>query len=710
MAILTIKSNNVDLSWVLCKNPDSGVSTRAIRQGIGFGWFTENNPQEYNLYFKDGEDVDSFSKTNFDYLSQGTFGSPLAYMGLISTFLRDVVKGNSDKDVVTYNEVKLHQVLFKGVKLFEHLCNHLSLSLEYKETLKGVYEVTFSGEATLHEVLNTCLISCLFLSGEEGLHLTKIDEAFITKYANIIKNLDLPYYLRYVFARNYFKSADQFNKFKHFLEKDGIVLSHGDTGFQRLRFIEKHLDNCYPILDVGCGEGMYALNFPKRNKFPYHAVDIDEDLIESVQAKAKARGFDVTTYNSVDLYENNEVVDILFTEVIEHMSLDEGEGLFQKLLKMKFRKLFITTPDKSFNKNYLIEDGGFRHDDHKWEMDSEEFKSWVEMQLEKANLDVEAEYYGIGDCVDGTYTSQGFIITNKNIPKRAIITVGCSASGKSTFADNICKTSDSWIEINRDNIRFRNGAKDWDKYKFTKQNEQRVQIKWEKQLYNAIEQEKGIIVSDTNLNKHHLEVLVNKLQNNGYVVTVKHFDVDFETLLKRDNQRKGGVGYEVLLSQFIRYNRNFKSVVVYEPDHAKRPAYIFDIDGTIADKGNRSPYDVSRVLEDKPIESVISILKGLWENGNEIIFLSGRDVECAGDTRQWLIKNVGDFTQDCLLVMREHNDVRKDYIVKMEMFDKYVRNNYNVKAVFDDRKQVIEQCWEVLGLKTINVGNPIDRF
>ena len=60
--------------------------------------------------------------------------------------------------------------------------------------------------------------------------------------------------------------------------------------------------------------------------------------------------------------------------------------------------------------------------------------------------------------------------------------------------------------------------------------------------------------------------------------------------------------------------------------------------------------------------------------------------------------------------MRATGDFRKDYIIKMELFDLYIRNNYNVLSVIDDRKQVIECCWNVLGINVINVGNNHERF
>lgn len=292
----------------------------------------------------------------------------------------------------------------------------------------------------------------------------------------------------------------------------------------------------------------------------------------------------------------------------------------------------------------------------------------------------------------------------------AVVTVGCSASGKSTFAEEFTSKNDNWVELNRDNIRFNGKPKDWSLYKFNKRNENEVTVKWDNQLQQAVDNKKNVVCSDTNLNPFYLGKLASKLEKFGYDVEIKYFDVEFEELLKRDNNRVGGVGYEVLLKQYINYQRNVKGVKVYTGTPDKQKTYIFDIDGTLAKNVSRSPYDFSKVDEDVLIDHVSNVAYALHATGHKIIFLSGRSSECSDDSRKWLTDNLGEWTEDCFLFMREVSDTRKDYVVKMELFDRYIRNNYDVIGVFDDRKQVIECCWRVLGINTFNVGNPEERF
>jgi hypothetical protein len=51
-------------------------------------------------------------------------------------------------------------------------------------------------------------------------------------------------------------------------------------------------------------------------------------------------------------------------------------------------------------------------------------------------------------------------------------------------------------------------------------------------------------------------------------------------------------------------------------------------------------------------------------------------------------------------------DMRKDAVIKQELFDKYVAGKYNVLFVLDDRNQVVD-FWRSIGLTCfqVNYGN-----
>lgn len=57
------------------------------------------------------------------------------------------------------------------------------------------------------------------------------------------------------------------------------------------------------------------------------------------------------------------------------------------------------------------------------------------------------------------------------------------------------------------------------------------------------------------------------------------------------------------------------------------------------------------------------------------------------------------------LHMRKENDIRKDSIIKTELFFDHVDGKFNVLGVYDDRPSVIRDVWQEMGLKTYSVGN-----
>lgn len=291
---------------------------------------------------------------------------------------------------------------------------------------------------------------------------------------------------------------------------------------------------------------------------------------------------------------------------------------------------------------------------------------------------------------------------------KAIITIGPSASGKSSWAENFKKLEkDYWCIINRDDIRFDrfcNGERNWQKYKWKHEKEvtkiQNELIKFEAENSN------NIIISDTNLNPRYRNILVKNLKQLGYEIIIKEFNEDLETLFKRDKLRENGTGLEVIYKQYLQW-LEYKGFEKYIPDTSKPKCVIVDVDGTVAKMNSRGPFDWNRVREDLPITQVLDIVEGLYYLGYNIVFLSGRDSVCYDLTHEWLEKYFGLSFE---LFMRPEGDFRKDYVIKKELFDNHVRENYCVEMVIDDRVSILENLWIPLGIKVINVGNLHERF
>ena len=153
-------------------------------------------------------------------------------------------------------------------------------------------------------------------------------------------------------------------------------------------------------------------------------------------------------------------------------------------------------------------------------------------------------------------------------------------------------------------------------------------------------------------------------------------------------------------------------------------AYIFDIDGTLADCSHRlhfiEPADnatftydgklefnpdwesfYEACVDDKPIEGVIEILKLLSHTGIKIVLVTGRPKKYLTQTLAWLLKQNIKFDG---MYMREDGDHRQDYIVKHELYMNDISKSYAIQGVFEDRKQCVDM-WRGLGLTCFQVAN-----
>lgn len=129
-------------------------------------------------------------------------------------------------------------------------------------------------------------------------------------------------------------------------------------------------------------------------------------------------------------------------------------------------------------------------------------------------------------------------------------------------------------------------------------------------------------------------------------------------------------------------------------------AIIVDIDGTVAHRTNRDPFEYDKVIHDAADKETIEVIAAMWKSGYKIIFVTARDDSCFNDTYTWLTHNCPPFVK---LYMRKTGDKRRDSEVKKEIYETQIKPNYDVLCVFDDRNQVVEM-WRELGLKCMQVG------
>lgn len=421
MAIIQINSNNNDLGFIIKKNPASGMQLKSIRQGTAFGWYS-NNDTSYNIYFKDADNAVSFGDQEFEYLNTSKYNSPLFVLSAISEFFSSTVKEELDIDINSGEKSFLiNMVHIKHLHQIHHFKKYFkNFKIEISNYVAKSYSVKITTNESFHKLFNYVNLMMLFLALTSDEYIS-LDENSFEKYLSSIDRLDAPFFIRYIFNRNLFKSKKTFEKYKKRLEStklyDSIDMKFGDTATQRRDVIKKIIKFDKSIVDVGCGEGFYAIPFSQNIKSggTYHAIDIDKNLTQLVEKKALRNDIaNINVYNHIDEFiktYSNELVDVILTEVIEHMPLDESKKLMNRIVNnINFDNFIITVPNKDFNHFYMLDAGEFRHTDHDWEPSKSEFIDIINTEIPNS---FKIDFIDIGDTVNGVSTSIGCIISKK---------------------------------------------------------------------------------------------------------------------------------------------------------------------------------------------------------------------------------------------------------------------------------------------------------
>ena len=276
---------------------------------------------------------------------------------------------------------------------------------------------------------------------------------------------------------------------------------------------------------------------------------------------------------------------------------------------------------------------------------------------------------------------------------KILILKGLPGSGKTTFAREFCSQNKDWVRVNRDDLRNMRGE-----YWAPKQ--ENMITEWEQQcVLTALMIGKNVIIDATNLNQKYLEATKKWLKEKFVdllMFETKFFDCPLEECIKRDLKRPNSVGEKVIMKMYNDYLK--PKTESYQFVTGLPYCVICDLDGTLALFEDRNPYD--RDFENDTINKPV---KDIFENSRKTygvgIILSGRSDKFLEATKRWLIMSGVKYD---LLIMRKEGDMRKDCIVKKEMFDKLIKGIYNPVLILDDRDQVV-QLWRNMGLTCFQV-------
>ena len=169
------------------------------------------------------------------------------------------------------------------------------------------------------------------------------------------------------------------------------------------------------------------------------------------------------------------------------------------------------------------------------------------------------------DLIDHSY-SKNVIVTDHIYQKKVIFTIGVSASGKSTWANDFLSSKDCTI-IERDKIRqfiFTNSFnkpftwKDWNWNL-----EPQINTIQQMLIGNAIKSNSidTIIISDTNVRAKTINDIIECCEQHDTEINYyyKLFDINVNEAIERDSKRVHSVGKEVIEKQFNMLNQLTKN-------------------------------------------------------------------------------------------------------------------------------------------------------
>lgn len=287
-----------------------------------------------------------------------------------------------------------------------------------------------------------------------------------------------------------------------------------------------------------------------------------------------------------------------------------------------------------------------------------------------------------------------------------IIYMGLPGSGKSTVAAaELSRSPGTMRVVCKDDIRKAHPPTDG---KWTTDYEKSVVMPQEaSDIMAHLRNGYTVIVDSTNFaHEDRLRALARTAQ---VPVRVRYFPCDLDTCILRDSLRPEPVGEKVIRSMANTFADQmlYKSLVpVVQPIPGElprfAPAIIVDVDGTIALPGKRGPYELEKAADDVPNYPVLQSVRAHWIRMTDVLVVTARDEQYRALTEEWLQKKA--LLHYKGLYMRPRGDVRRDTVVKAELFDTYIRNRYWVQAVFEDRTRCVKM-WRALGLLCLQVND-----
>ncbi len=179
------------------------------------------------------------------------------------------------------------------------------------------------------------------------------------------------------------------------------------------------------VADLGCGEGQLLRILLKYAQFE-KILGVDVSIRELQKAKRKLNFEEMSPRmrERLDLAQGsvtyrdarfNDYDAAALVEVIEHLDLERLTALERVVFEFpNFKTIVVTTPNAEYNIKYeTLEEGRFRHNDHRFEWTRTEFDAWANAVAERFGYDLAISAVGDFDEAVGA-PSQMAVFSKKN--------------------------------------------------------------------------------------------------------------------------------------------------------------------------------------------------------------------------------------------------------------------------------------------------------
>ncbi|MGA5194346.1 AAA family ATPase [Streptomyces exfoliatus] len=299
------------------------------------------------------------------------------------------------------------------------------------------------------------------------------------------------------------------------------------------------------------------------------------------------------------------------------------------------------------------------------------------------------------------------------------VMTGLPASGKTTAARALQAAAEGRVRrVNLDDLRAMldlpaTGTADHRGHSRT--HEQTVLGIQDAAVRAAVDDGFDVVVDNTHLTPHIPKRLKAVVAGLATFAVHDFTSVPVDECVRRDAARDRPVGEEIIRILADKHAKATRggwrltadwlndqpAVEPYVADPGLPTAVMCDIDGTLALRVDRGPYDFTRCDRDLLNVSVRDALRAFRHSERDrIVLLSGRSEDHRALTESWLARHEVPYDE---LWMRASGDGRGDDLVKAELFDAHVRHRYAVRVSLDDRDRVVA-LWRRMGLPTWQVN------